>query len=102
MAHRGLDRRQLLKCALGTAGVLALSGCDNLSRMHWFRELLGHTEALTERVQRAFTPVNALAREYQETDISAVFPANGNIDPGTEHYAGMVANNFAEWRVPVT
>ena len=102
MAHRGLDRRQFLKGAFGTAGVLALSGCDNLSRSHWFRELLGHTETLTERVHRAFTPGNALAREYQEADISAVFPANGNIDPGTDDYKHMAGNNFAEWRVPVT
>jgi len=50
-------------------------------------------------VQRAITPTDALAKEYREADISNVFPANGNTDPGTQDYAEMARNNFADWDV---
>jgi DMSO/TMAO reductase YedYZ molybdopterin-dependent catalytic subunit len=91
----------LLKVAAGTAGLVALSGCDNLSRSDWFREVLGHTEALTERVQRALTPRSALAQEYAESEISAVFPANGNSDPGTAEYVEMAQQQFVNWRLTI-
>ena len=52
-------------------------------------------------MQRAVTPPNALAKEYGEADISKVFPANGNTDPGTEAYAEHVAKNFSQWTVEV-
>ncbi|HKT36074.1 MAG TPA: molybdopterin-dependent oxidoreductase [Nitrospira sp.] len=101
MARNGLTRRQLLQGAAGTAGLLAFSGCDNLSRSDWFRDVLGHTEALTERIQRWVTPRTALAQEYPETEISAVFPANGNSDPGTQEYADMAERDFADWRLSI-
>src|SRR5689334_5115535 len=101
MAPRALGRRRLLKAAAGTAGLMALSACDNLTRSDWFRNLLGHTEALTERVQRALTPKNALAQEYAEREISAVFPANGSSDPGTDEYAQMVQQQFANWNLAI-
>jgi DMSO/TMAO reductase YedYZ molybdopterin-dependent catalytic subunit len=63
--------------------------------------MLGHTEALTERVQRALTPRNALAQEYAESEISAVFPANGNSDPATEEYVQMAQQHFANWRLGI-
>jgi DMSO/TMAO reductase YedYZ molybdopterin-dependent catalytic subunit len=101
MGRNNLSRRQLLKAAAGTAGLIAMSGCDNLSRSDWFRGLLGNTEALTEGVQRLITGRNALAQEYSEHEISAVFPANGNSDPGTQEYADMARKNFADWRVTI-
>lgn len=99
MKSRHLARRQVLKSAAGVAGSLALSGCDNLSRNDWFRNFLEHTEALTERVQRALTPKNALAKEYAESEISPLFPSNGTSDPGTEEYAELAQQDFAKWRV---
>jgi DMSO/TMAO reductase YedYZ molybdopterin-dependent catalytic subunit len=101
MTPRPLSRRRVLKAAVGTAGLMALSACDNLSRSDWWRNVLSHTEALTERVQRAVSPKNALAQEYAESDISAVFPANGNSDPGTDHYAEMVRRQFVDWRLAI-
>ncbi len=101
MAGRAFDRRQVLKALAGSAGLVALGGCDNLSRSDWVRDALRHTEALTERVQRALTPRNALAQEYAESEISAVFPANGNTDPGTHEYARMAQQDFAEWRLEI-
>ena len=99
--ERTLARREFLKGALGAASLVALGGCDNLTRSSWFPSLLHKTEKLTERVQRAITPASALAKEYRDSDISSVFPANGTTDPGTEDYAEHVANNFSEWAVEV-
>lgn len=102
MTRNRLGRRQLLKAAAGAAGIMASSGCDNLSRSEWVRRMLGHTEAWTERVQRALTPANALAKEYEERDISAVFPPNGNTHPGTSDYIAKAEQGFVDWRIVVT
>ena len=98
---RTMERRQFLKGTLGAASLGALAGCDNLTQGRWFPSILNKTEKLTERVQRAITPTNALAKEYEDADISKVFPANGSIDPGTAYYAEHVAKNFSEWTVEV-
>lgn len=102
MTRNRLGRRQLLKAAAGAAGIMASSGCDDLSRSEWVRQMLGHTEAWTERVQRALTPANALAKEYEERDISAVFPPNGNTHPGTSDYVAKAEHDFVDWQVGVT
>ncbi|MBM4126765.1 MAG: molybdopterin-binding protein [Nitrospira sp.] len=92
-----IERRRFLKGTLGAASLVALAGCDNLTQSSWFRSLLRKAETLTEAAQRAVTPKDALAKEYGEADISTVFPANGNTDPGTEAYAEHLAQNFSEW-----
>src|SRR5215831_6480224 len=98
MEHkRAMERRAFLKGTLGAASLVALAGCDNLTQSSWFPGILNKAEKLTDLVQRAVTPVGALAREYTEADISRVFPANGNTDPGTKDYAEMTRNNFADW-----
>lgn len=96
-----MERRGFLKGTVGAASLLALAGCDNLTQSSWFPSILQKAERLTERVQRAVTPANALAKEYGEADISRVFPSNGNTDPGTQDYAEMAQNNFAEWDVTI-
>jgi len=100
-SERAMERRRFLKGTLGAASLVALSGCDNLTQSSWFPSILGKAERLTEAVQRGITPRNALAKEYGEADISKIFPANGNIDPGTEQYAGHVAQNFSGWMLEV-
>jgi DMSO/TMAO reductase YedYZ molybdopterin-dependent catalytic subunit len=102
MKHeRAMDRRRFLKGTLGAASLVALSGCDNLTQSSWFPGILGKAERLTETVQRAVTPRDALAKEYGAADISKIFPANGNTDPGTEQYAEHVVQNFSEWTLEV-
>ena len=91
--ERELERRQVLKGTLGTASLGALASCDNLTQSSWFPSILNKAENLTERVQRAVTPTNALAKGYGDADISKVFPANGNPDAGTEDSAVPVAKN---------
>ncbi|MEK6803674.1 MAG: molybdopterin-dependent oxidoreductase [Nitrospirota bacterium] len=100
MKHeQAMERRGFLKATVGAASLVALAGCDKLIQSSWFPSILHKAEGLTERVQRAVTPANAMAKEYGEEDISNVFPANGNTDPGTEEYAVMVKNDFAGWQV---
>ncbi len=102
MKHeRAMERRGFLKGTVGVASLMALSGCDNLTQSSWFPEILHKAEKLTDLIQRAITPINALAKEYSEADISRVFPANGNTDPGTQDYAEMAQTDFANWVVTV-
>jgi DMSO/TMAO reductase YedYZ molybdopterin-dependent catalytic subunit len=95
-----MDRRNFLRSSLGVS-LVALAGCDNLSQSQWVVSLLSKTEKLTERVQRAITPMNALAREYSESEISKVFPANGSSDPGTADYYTHVEQNFSHWTLEI-
>lgn len=102
MKHeRAIERRRFLKGTLGGASLIALSGCDNLTRNSWFPSILNKAERLTEAVQRSVTPRDALAKEYSTADISKMFPANGNTDPGTETYVRHVTQNFSEWTLEV-
>ena len=94
-----MKRRQFLKGAAGIASLVALAGCDNVTQSSWFFRLLQRTEKLTDMVQGAVTPADALAKEYTESDISAVFPANGNTDPGTQDYSAKAQNEFADWNL---
>ncbi|WHZ24821.1 MAG: putative sufite oxidase [Nitrospira sp.] len=96
-----MERRAFLKGTAGAASLLALAGCDNLTQSGWFPNILHQAEKLTDAVQRAITPVNALAKEYSEAEISTVFPANGNTDPGTQDYAEMAQDTFIDWKVTV-
>ena len=99
---RRLNRRQFLSRTVHVAGLLALSGCDVLTANETVRSLLGNTERLTRSVQRAVTPRSALAREYSDSDLSAVFPANGNTDPNNRAYDELAAKDFRDWRLSVT
>jgi DMSO/TMAO reductase YedYZ molybdopterin-dependent catalytic subunit len=99
--QRLIDRRRFLKGTVGAASLLALAGCDNLSQSPWFTGLLHSTEKITRRAQRTLTRENAIAREYTEADLSSIFPANGNIDPGTTDYNAHVQSNFADWSLEV-
>ena len=100
-SERAIERRRFLKSTMSAASLVALAGCDNLTQGSWFPSILSKAERLTEVVQRAITPWDALAKEYDERDISKVFPANGNTDPGTEQYAEHVGQHFAEWTLSV-
>jgi DMSO/TMAO reductase YedYZ molybdopterin-dependent catalytic subunit len=94
-----MKRRQFLKGAAGAASLVVLAGCDNVTRSGWFPRLLQSAEKLTSVVQGAVTPADALAKEYTESDISAIFPANGNTDPGTQVYHAKAQNEFADWNL---
>ncbi|HTK87082.1 MAG TPA: molybdopterin-binding protein [Nitrospiraceae bacterium] len=96
-----VDRRRVLTGAVQAAGLLLLAGCDNLSWSDWFTSLLGKTERVTQRAQRLISPRKALAKEFTEADLSAVFPPNGNRDPENPDYQRMARHGFVDWKLEI-
>lgn len=95
------NRRSFLARAGAGLGLLALAGCGRLSQPPWLQDLLGSTEELTRRVQRAFAGSSALAREYTKADIASMFRANGTRNPASPDYQALAANGFHDWRLDV-
>jgi DMSO/TMAO reductase YedYZ molybdopterin-dependent catalytic subunit len=93
-----IDRRRFI--AAGASGLL-LSGCDRLNNSAGFRGVLRSAEKLTMASQRLISPRHALAREFNEADLSPIFRSNGTANPGTDEYAQHVAEQFANWRLVV-
>ncbi len=97
-----LDRRFFLGRAAALAGTLGLGGCDGLSDQPWVRRVLDSAEGLTRFTQRALISPAALAREYDEAEISTEFKANGSTNPDGEDYKAHAANGFADWKLTVS
>jgi DMSO/TMAO reductase YedYZ molybdopterin-dependent catalytic subunit len=95
------DRRGFLKGTVGIAGALALSGCDRLSGLPWFRQMLDGAEEATRRAQRLLLGSDALAREYTEADLSPVFKPNGSTDVDDFDYQNFASTGFRDWRLQV-
>lgn len=102
MTGNRMDRRRFMVRSTQAIGLLLLTGCDALSRTDWFPKILGGAEGLTQRVQRLISPRKAMAREYSETDLSPVFPTNGNTDPENPGYQALARTGFADWRLAVS
>lgn len=95
------DRRSFLRQALiGTTGLL-LSGCDRISQSRLGTKILDSAETLNHRVQALVSPSSAMAKEFSEKDISAVFRANGTTLPDTRAYTMLMANRFQDYRLQV-
>ncbi len=95
------DRRSFLRLAImGAAGIL-VAGCDQISQSSWGPKILGKAEGLNRRVQALLSPSSAMAPEYSEADISAVFRANGTTMPTTEAYQALLANQFRDYKLQV-
>ena len=95
------DRRSFLRMAvIGTAGFLA-AACDRISQSGWGPKALGKAEGLNRRIQALLAPSSAMAREYREADISAVFRANGTTMPTNAAYQALLASRFRDYRLLV-
>ncbi|MEP6897126.1 MAG: molybdopterin-binding protein [Rhodanobacter sp.] len=95
------DRRSFLRMAImGTAGFI-VAGCDSVSRSDWGAKVLGSAEGLNRRVQALLSPSSAMAKEYSEADISAVFHPNGTTMPNTPAYQSLLANQFHDYQLEV-
>jgi DMSO/TMAO reductase YedYZ molybdopterin-dependent catalytic subunit len=97
-----LDRRGFLRRAAVLAGTLGLGGCDGLSDQPWMQRVLDSAEGLTRLTQRALISPSALAREYDEVEISKEFKANGSTNPDDEAYRAHATNGFADWKLGVS
>jgi DMSO/TMAO reductase YedYZ molybdopterin-dependent catalytic subunit len=96
-----VDRRSFLRSAILTATGVLVAGCDRISQSSWGPQVLGTAEDVTRRVQKFLSPSKALAREFTEADISAVFHPNGTISPMTQEYLALSANNFSDYRLRI-
>ena len=96
-----ITRRAALFGTLGTGGLM-LSGCDDLGQNRSFARMLEAAEKLSFGGQRLLLNSSApLAREYQKSDISRVFKANGTTRPDTDVYKRLQMTQFADWRLQI-
>ncbi|MBB3456883.1 DMSO/TMAO reductase YedYZ molybdopterin-dependent catalytic subunit [Rhizobium sp. BK313] len=96
-----VSRRRFLIGSAAALGAVGLTGCDDVTQNQSVQKVLALAEGLTMRTQRLLVSPQALAREYTDKDISPNFHPNGTTDPGSEEYAEMVANRFANWKLKV-
>jgi len=90
------------RAALMGVGGLVLSGCDQIGQNRNFARMLEAAEKLSFGGQRLVLNSSApLAREYQKSDISRVFKANGTVRPDTDAYRALQMAGFANWRLQI-
>ncbi len=97
----GVTRRQLLRGAGLAAPALILGGCDALGASPSFRDIvLGTGEWLSWRIHRLIG-ADALAREFDPTEMSPFFRTNGNTRPRSAEWQSHAADGFARFRLRV-
>ena len=101
MSQLILSRRQLLVLGASGASGLLLSGCDQVSTSPTGLGILQSAEKLSQASQRLLLNRQGLAREFQSSDISRVFKANGSTGVNTPEYMAATQNSFANWRLVV-
>ncbi|HEY7335141.1 MAG TPA: molybdopterin-dependent oxidoreductase [Bryobacteraceae bacterium] len=100
------SRRKLVIGGLATAaGASGLAAANRLARRYGLIPpdhggLYGMGETLTYASQRLLTSRHSMAREFNRSEISKVFPVNGD-PPETEPYQKLLADGFAAWRLTV-
>ena len=96
---RLLTRRSLLTSAALAAPALLLPGCDWLGSSPSFRDLvLGSGEWLSYNVHRLIGS-QAMAREFDPSEMSPNFRTNGNTQPRSPDYRRHAGMNFADWKL---
>ena len=95
------SRRRILTGLLSGVGVSMLAGCDRLTQSAGFGHVLRQTEKLTMGSQRLLLDRKTLAQEYNTSDLSPVFRANGTQLPDSEEYARLLEQGFVDWRLQV-
>ena len=97
-------RKFLTAAALGATGLIT-SGCDAFDflgdRDSAARNVLESANDLTYHVQRLLAGQDALAQEFSESDIRQPQRPNGVTAPDDDTYKGLLAGNFADWRLEV-
>lgn len=101
----GLSRRKILLGAVNGAGLLLLSGCENVfNRLHQNQTILSALESVegwNRRFLRLLTGSNKLAQEFSEKHISRYFKPNGNPPPFTGEYVMDAVSGWPVWRLEV-
>lgn len=100
MAQPLITRRRMLT-GLTLAAPAVLIGCDHLAEAPSFERIVFDSGAwLNYRVQRLLGS-EALAREFDPSQMSPDFRTNGNTTADTPEYQQHLAENFANWRLTV-
>ncbi|WP_110692615.1 molybdopterin-binding protein [Salinicola halophyticus] len=95
------NRRRLLSgmAALGAGSLLA--GCDRIADNASVKRALGSVEQLTYKAQRLIASRQALAQQFDKSQIAPVFRPNGTTNPQEDYYRAWVENDFADWRLTI-
>ena len=102
----GISRRKLITTGLAAAaGACGLGVAARLADRYGLIPpdhggIYGVGETLTYAAQRLLMSHHSLAREFNRSDISEVFPVNGE-PPENEMYQRLMAGEFADWRLTV-
>ena len=98
-----LTRRHLLRGLGVTAGGVALAGCNVLDGLtdhnHPVRNFMEGAEDITFHVQRMLLGRDALAREFDRSEIRQPQRPNGVTSPPDEDYRTLAAGAFADYHL---
>ena len=102
MTRKLLTRRTALTGMAGAGTGLLLSGCDRIMQIPGALSMLESAEFLSQKSQRILMRQDrTLAREYQRSEISKNFKANGTTRPQSAEYAQLATNAFADYRLKI-
>ena len=102
MTRKLLTRRTALTGIVGAGSGLLLSGCERIVQIPGMLSLLESGELLSQHSQRAVVrQTSPLAHEFQRSEISKNFKANGTTRPQSEDYARLAMNGFADYRLKI-
>ena len=90
-----LDRRRFLTTVAALGGTAMLAGCDRFAGSAYGPRTLKAGEDANLFVQRLLLSNASLAKEFPDSEISAVFKPNGTIDPPDKAYKALAASNFS-------
>lgn len=99
----GISRRKLITSGLATVAGLGVAArlADRYGLIPPdYGGIYGAGETLTYAAQRLLMSRHSLAREFNRSDISKVFPVNGE-PPENETYQRLMARGFEDWRLTV-
>lgn len=86
---------------LAGASMLFLGACSKVADSSVGQSLFNSAEKWHQKIHRSLADRNALAREYDKSDISPFFRGNGSLTVGTPEYEAAIENQFADWRLEV-
>ena len=101
-----MTRRRALQLALCGTGAAARGGCKILDSLgdldNPVRAYMERANALTQAAQRGLLDRDALAQEFQWSDIRQPQRPNGVTNPQDSDYVAHVTTDFAQYRLQVT
>ena len=87
---------------LGALGATTLlSGCQ-WTHSQGVQNFLSRTQYFTEAATELIGSSHDLAREYSQSDISPDFRKDGTVNPQNPAYQKLAANQFDDYKLPVT